>query len=189
MLAAQARRPRGAFGTVFARMMHDGHTECYAAALGRVGVRPGSRLLEIGCGYGGHISALLAAGVIYTAVDHSPDMIAAAKIKAPFARLICGDVCVVDLPTSDAALAVNVLQWLDDPVDAVDAVRKALIPGSVMVVGVPDACCPDLPYVQEMVRYDAEALALLFRCAGYRNVTVDRIEAHSRRYLIGSGAA
>lgn len=189
MLAAQAKCPTGAFGLAFARMMHDGHADCYAAVLSKIKLRAGLRLFEIGCGFGGHIAGLIGRGVVYSAVDHSQDMVDAALVNAPDAAIHCCDIADADIPQADAVISVNVVQWLDDPAEALAAVRRALVPGGVCVIGMPDATCPDLPDVREMACYDAEDLAALFHCAGYRRVAVDRITAHGRRYLVGSAVA
>lgn len=60
-------------------------------------VRPGHRVLELGCGTGQVTAQLLAAGAQVTAVDALPDMLDAARHRAPGATFVEGDLTSVDI--------------------------------------------------------------------------------------------
>lgn len=59
-------------------------------------VRPGHRVLELGCGTGQVTAQLVAAGAQVTAVDALPEMLDAARDRAPAARFVEGDVTTID---------------------------------------------------------------------------------------------
>lgn len=60
-------------------------------------VRPGHRVLDLGCGTGQVSARLLAAGAEVVAVDALPDMLAGARRRAPGATLIQGDILETDV--------------------------------------------------------------------------------------------
>ena len=55
-------------------------------------VRPGHRVLELGCGTGQVTASLVAAGASVVAVDALPAMLEAARRRAPGATFVQGDV-------------------------------------------------------------------------------------------------
>lgn len=65
------------------------------------GVRRGGRVLDLGCGTGGHVIRLACAGHHVTGVDRSSEMIEIARQKAAAAgvdpRLVVSDVCDLEL--------------------------------------------------------------------------------------------
>ncbi len=60
-------------------------------------LRPGAKVLEIGCGTGAITKRLLATGAHVTALDRSGDMLDAARRRAPGAHYLCCDVTSADL--------------------------------------------------------------------------------------------
>jgi demethylmenaquinone methyltransferase/2-methoxy-6-polyprenyl-1,4-benzoquinol methylase len=60
-------------------------------------VRPGQRVLELGCGTGQVTELLIAAGAEVVAVDLTPDMLVGARRRAPTATIITGNALEVDL--------------------------------------------------------------------------------------------
>ncbi len=85
-----ARRPEGAR----ARAVYgaeDAHDFARRAVLGALVLDPGDRLLEIGCGGGLLLRDALAAGAAATGLDHSPEMVALARERAPGAEVLEGD--------------------------------------------------------------------------------------------------
>jgi ubiquinone/menaquinone biosynthesis C-methylase UbiE len=88
--------------------------------LDRAGIRPGARLLDMGCGQGWYACELAQRGYLVTAVDASRDQIAQARAYAASLG-VAVDFQVTDassLPfpddTFDAAYAVNVLHHITD---------------------------------------------------------------------------
>lgn len=59
------------------------------------------RLLDIGCGTGGHAILLANMGIDVTAVDLSPDMIRVAAAKASNVRFACGDIADMGIGDDD----------------------------------------------------------------------------------------
>lgn len=92
-------------------------------------VRPGERALDAGCGTGIYTRRLVAAGATVTGVDSDPEMLAAARLKAPSATLVEGDVTALPFPdaTFELSLAVTLLCFARDPQRAVqELVRYSL---------------------------------------------------------------
>jgi SAM-dependent methyltransferase len=111
-------------------------SERLAWAVDVLAVKPGDRLLEVGCGHGVAVSLVcerLHRGRI-TAVDRSPKMIEAARKRnlahADKVRLITSSLEQADLEDEvyDKAFAVHVAA-LHKPGRALEVVRQRLIPG------------------------------------------------------------
>ena len=100
--------------------------------------RPGSRLLDIGCGYG-HLLRRFEDRYRLAGIDLSPHAASIASARIPSARIVTAD---LQLPfplkeSFDVILAVNVIEHLDDPASAIGAIRQALIPGGLCVIHLP----------------------------------------------------
>jgi SAM-dependent methyltransferase len=105
-------------------------------------VKPGTRVLDVGCGVGRWSRMLAAKGATVTGVDLSPTMIAQAQQRAAAQGVRC-DFRVQDLSRLevdgqfDVVLGVTVLQHILDPGLLRDAVRRMtshLAPGGRMVL-------------------------------------------------------
>ena len=87
-----------------------------AAVAEAVGVGPGVRLLDAGCGTGEFLALAVKRGATASGIDLSPDMLAAARRRAPEADLREGD--ITKLPYDDDAFdvvtAFNAVQFTDD---------------------------------------------------------------------------
>jgi ubiquinone/menaquinone biosynthesis C-methylase UbiE len=143
-LISQFGEPRGATGHLVGWVM--GHrrsnVERSRWAVGLLGLGPGDRLLEVGCGPGVAIAAAAGRGAHVVGVDRSPVMIDQARHRnrqavrhgqvelhaAPVERL-------PDLGAPfDAALAVNTLGFWTDPVAALSTMAGKLRPGGTIAV-------------------------------------------------------
>ena len=89
-------------------------------------VHADQRVLELGCGTGQVTAALIAAGASVVAVDRLPEMVAAARRRAPVATFIEDDVTTV---APAGTFDVVVLSFLLHSFDA--AGRRALLRRSV----------------------------------------------------------
>lgn len=116
--------------TVFAPF--GGVTRLRSAALDRLDLRPGDKVLELGCGSGGVTRLLAARGVDILAVDGSAAMLARARQRAPAARFARGLLQDLDLREAfDAVIVAFVLHELTaaQRARALEAVAKVLGPG------------------------------------------------------------
>jgi ubiquinone/menaquinone biosynthesis C-methylase UbiE len=101
-------------------------------------LRPGQRLLEVGCGTG-KTTAWLAQQVApgrVTAVDFAPRMIARARAKGIRARFCCLDVCQDELGQGcfDVILCFHCFPHFRDQPAALRAFARALAPGGRLIV-------------------------------------------------------
>jgi len=106
------------------------------AVLALAAVRPGERALDAGCGTGIYTRRLAERGARVTGVDTDPEMLAAARIKAPAATLVEAD--VTELPFADGefdlGLAVTLLCFVGDPGRTVAELVRVTRPGGRVVL-------------------------------------------------------
>jgi 2-polyprenyl-3-methyl-5-hydroxy-6-metoxy-1,4-benzoquinol methylase len=97
-------------------------------------LRPGSRVLDFGCGAGG-LTAELARQYEVVGVDFSAPAVAVAKGRGLDVRLVgAGD----GLPTGfDAACAFDVIEHVEDDVDELRRLASAVRPNGLVMVTVP----------------------------------------------------
>jgi ubiquinone/menaquinone biosynthesis C-methylase UbiE len=106
-------------------------------------MRPGMRVLELGCGTGGITRLLLDRGASVTAVDGSRQMLARARWRAPQATFIHARLEKLDVEgTFDRVLFAFVLHELtaDDRKLALAAAREKLAPDGLL--GILDHAVP-----------------------------------------------
>lgn len=120
---------------------HRARNQFIAGRLGRLGLRPPARVLELGCG-GGCVSAnLWRLGYTVTGVDgHLPRVLEAAA-RAPGARFIVEDLSregvLDDQAGADAVALFDVLEHLTDPGAALRSALRLARPGGWVVGTVP----------------------------------------------------
>jgi SAM-dependent methyltransferase len=105
------------------------------------GLRPGLRVLDLGCGVGD--VAMLAAEIVgshgqVVAVDRDPTMVEAARSRAEtqgvLVRVVEGDLMDLDVggPPFDAVIGRLILMHLPDPVAALRAAAARVRPGGIV---------------------------------------------------------
>jgi SAM-dependent methyltransferase len=112
-------------------------------------IPPGARVLDIGCGQGVLASLLLARGagrdpIRFTGIElmaRDVDRARAAHGGSGLATFVCGDMCEVPFPVSDAVVILDVLHYVDIPAQdrVLERVRDALVPGGRLLLRVGDA--------------------------------------------------
>jgi ubiquinone/menaquinone biosynthesis C-methylase UbiE len=107
-----------------------------------VGAQPGERILDVGCGPGFYVAELLdevGAGGSLVGVDLSPQMLAiAAKRCAAHANVEFREGPATKLPVPDAsfdaALSVQVLEYVEDTPAALAELHRVVRPGGRVVI-------------------------------------------------------
>jgi SAM-dependent methyltransferase len=143
-LISQFGEPRGATGHVVGWVMSHrrSNVERSRWAVGLLGLGPGDRLLEVGCGPGVAVAAAAAQGAHVVGVDRSSVMIGQAHHRNRRA-VRHGQVELYAAPVErlpdtgapfDAALAVNTIGFWSDPAAAVTAIGERLRPGGTLAV-------------------------------------------------------
>lgn len=106
------------------------------AVLDMAAPRPGERALDAGCGTGIYSRRLVERGATVTGLDMDPEMLAAARLKAPSATFVEGDVTALPFATDsfDLSLAVTLLCFVEDPQRAVAELVRVTRPGGRVVL-------------------------------------------------------
>lgn len=95
-------------------------------------VRPGERVLDLGCGDGFVTERLVAGGATVLGVDSSPEFVAAARERGLDVRLADGT--ALDFEAEfDAVFSNAALHWMTDADAVLRGVRRSLRPGGRFV--------------------------------------------------------
>ena len=122
----------------------------------KLGVRPGDRLLDLGCGFGRHAFEAARRGASVVALDAGPEevaqvrgtlgaMVEAGELAADHpASAVQGDALALPFPDAsfDRVIASEVLEHIPDDVAAMRELARVLRPGGTMAVTVP-RCGPE----------------------------------------------
>jgi len=109
-----------------------------------LGLRPGSAVLEVGCGAGLVAVALARRGFNVHATDTVTAMIELARTRAAegavsdMVEVTKGDAHALDFEnaTFDLVIALGVIPWLHDPDDALREMARVLKPGGALIASV-----------------------------------------------------
>jgi ubiquinone/menaquinone biosynthesis C-methylase UbiE len=173
-----ARKPAGSRArTVYGA--DEVHDFARRAILDALALKPGDRLLDIGCGGGLLLRDALASGATVTGLDHSDEMVALAHERAPGAEVVQGS--AEELPFDDGSFtAVSmsiVFFFLPDPVAVLRECRRVLAPGGRLAVYTTSPALKGTPAAPEPLAsrghfYEDDELADLARHAGFGEVAV-----------------
>ena len=124
---------------------HRSRNEIIARGLTRLGVAPGSMVLELGCGSGCVSTYLASIGYRVVGVDGHRVLLSHAAAIAVGAEFWLHDLTrgVGELPKEqfDVVGMFDVLEHLDDPVGALDGAMAMSKPGGIVVGTVPSMMC------------------------------------------------
>ncbi len=109
----------------------------FEAVLDAAHVRPGSRLLDVGCGTGGALHLAHDRGATVVGLDVTPGLLAIAAERLPDAQLWCGDLGELPFPDAefDAVVGINAFQFAGDPKAALVEAVRVTKPGGVVAAG------------------------------------------------------
>lgn len=133
----------------------DQQVPTYEAALARVGLEPGWRVLDVGCGVGTFLRLVAGAGAVPAGIDASAELVELARARLPGADLRVGE--MESLPyeddTFDLVTGFNSFFFATDMVAALREARRVAKPDGAVVVqvwGVHERC--DLEAMKEVTR-------------------------------------
>ena len=103
-----------------------------APMIDRLAIRPGDRILDLGCGDGTLTKQLIERGATVVGVDASPEMVAAARAAGIDAH-VADATALTFTREFDAVFSNAVLHWVKDAGAAIDGIARALVPGGRFV--------------------------------------------------------
>jgi SAM-dependent methyltransferase len=108
----------------------------HEAALDKVGVGPGTTLLDVGCGAGGAMVLAATRGATVTGIDATPELVEIAKQRLPGSDIQVGEIEALPYPDDsfDVVVGFNAFQFAADPVNALAEARRVARPGATVVI-------------------------------------------------------
>ncbi len=146
-----------------------------------VSLTPPGRVLDIGCGSGALSAELLAEGRDVTSQDLSERMVTMCKKLLekrglPQDKVRLGGVAeITERDHFDAVIALDVIEHIEDDVDAVSRMREALKPSGTLILSVPALSFlygPKDVEVGHFRRYDRSKLVEVVTRAGFEVTSV-----------------
>lgn len=188
-LARQFNHPRGLLGRLVGWAMVLKNRTRVLWTIDQLPLQPGDRVLEVGCGPGVSLAAILRrvgpTGYV-VGVDHSAIMINqarrrnAAAVRSSRLNLVHGDIQSIDPPARDldGILLINTLHHAHDPESLLTLLRSMLRPGGWLALA-----------HQPIGRYDASQgppVSLVAAQAHFQTVQPNARFVHQQRRLPGN---
>ena len=115
--------------------------ECLNDILSQLAIKPGQRVLDLGCGAGG-LSEYIAdhTGAIVTGVDYSTSAIETANSRTKSKRdrltFVEGDLNDLGLQENsfDVAISIDSIYWVADTAKAISSIAKSILPGGKLCI-------------------------------------------------------
>ena len=179
-----ARKPHGFLGKLMMIRMNRRHRPLYLWGLSFLDIRPGMRILDIGCGGGALASLLLKETGCESvdAIDYSEECVAATSRRTRFAGSRCtvklGDVGALPYKdrSFDVATAFETVYFWPDLKRSLNGLYRVLKPDGTLLIAC-ELSAPD-PALCERIRgmkiYTADALVDFTEAAGFFSVRSER---------------
>jgi SAM-dependent methyltransferase len=118
----------------WAELAEPSNQPLFAEVLGELGVGPGTRLLDIGCGSGYAAAMADARGARVTGLDITPELIEIARERVPTGDFRVGTMDALPFADDsfDTAVAFNSFQFADDPTGAAGEAARVIKPGGLL---------------------------------------------------------
>jgi SAM-dependent methyltransferase len=190
-IGAQLRKPSGLGGRIAGGLMTFANARPNALAIAALGARDGESLLELGCGPGHGLHALLRSAALKRVIglDWSEVMLARAArrnrpaIEAGRLALVRSDFAALPFAaeSADAVLAVNVVYFMGSPAAAREA-NRVLRPGGRIVLYASDRSAMHAwPFAGPETHrlFDQDDLAALLVESGFaaEDICIDAVDA------------
>jgi SAM-dependent methyltransferase len=110
----------------------------YEAAIERLGIDTGMRVLEVGCGSGVFLRAAADRGATVTGIDSSEQLVELARVRVPEAEVVVGDLQRIpyDDDAFDVVAGFNAFFFADDIVSAFREAGRVAKGGGMVVIQV-----------------------------------------------------
>jgi SAM-dependent methyltransferase len=109
----------------------------YDAIVAGMRIRPGTRLLDAGCGSGLFCRIAADAGADVAGIDASPELLEIARERTPAAEFVLGDFEALPWPDGsfDVVTGIAAFSFTGNPEAALCEARRVLRPGGRVVIG------------------------------------------------------
>jgi SAM-dependent methyltransferase len=129
-------------------------TPAYRAALDVLGVGPGTRMLDAGCGAGGALRLAAERGADVTGLDAAAGLIEYAQQRVPDVTIVQGELQSLPFPDDvfDVVTGFNSFQYAADPVEALREAKRVTKPGGriLALVWSPPEMCELAPHLKSL---------------------------------------
>jgi arsenite methyltransferase len=196
VLVPQLARPHGVLGQFVASALNRGNRVINLHVLGALDLMPGERVLELGFGGGVGLAMALAhePEVQLSGVDISPEMLARCERRFG-AKVQLAQAGVEALPQADSSVdklfGVNVSYFWPHMERALAELRRVLVPGGLLVLGVrPPETLRRFQFDRAGHRVWAPAQYVqALTSAGFQNALARRMPDPDGAYLVSARSA